>query len=167
MLLVVEIYVNICWICCFDCILLIQYSVLVCVWTEHSVVYHNTVLYLPVQCCIHPNNPYCGNWEVLWALWGFGVPDPRRSLSKETSIHTKLFSHRNHQHLRRKFFSYKHYTKTESRPPFSFLFTLAQFFLSNLGMEVLSAHWISPRTFVTLKNLSSILLTIPPRNLQL
>ena len=29
------------------------------------------------------------------------------------------------------------------QPPFTFLFALPQFFLSNLGMEVLSAHWIS------------------------
>ena len=38
-----------------------------------------------------PTIPFVPNWEVLWGAGGFGVPVPRPSLSKETSIHIKLF----------------------------------------------------------------------------
>ena len=88
----------------------------------------------------------CATERCYEGLWGFGVPVPRL-LSKESSIHIKLFSSQSSwstssvpQGLWKENSIHTNFTLP------MYFSLLPQFFLSNLEMEVLSAHWIfSPR----------------------
>ena len=102
----------------------------------------------------------CPTERCYEGLWGFGAPVPRL-LSKETSIHIKLFLSQSSSStssaprpLKRNFYSYKPYTThlLFSTPP------VFPFKLGN-GSFIRTLNFL-PQTFVTLKNLSPILL--PP-----
>ena len=99
-------------------------------FTEHSVEYNNTELYLPVQCRIYTPKQCCimyiSQQSLLWQLRGvmsslrIWRPRPQTQPFKRNFYSHQTFLTSQSSTSEKKFFSYKLYTKTQSRPPFSF-----------------------------------------------
>ena len=102
------------------------------------------VFWLPVH--LSPTIPLCDQVRGVmrcwcWALWGFGA----QTLSKETSIHIKLFSPQSSSLDAFEKESSIHVSLllyTKSLNHVLLFFALTRIFLSNSVMELLSEHWI-------------------------
>ena len=151
----------------FDCILLIQYSVLVCVWIEHSVEYNNTVLYYQHNVVYTPTIPIVATERCYELSEDLASQTPDAAFQKKL-LFTPNFSHITIINI---WEENSFHTNITLKPSPGLLFL---FFSLSPSFSFQTWEWkfyphieFLPRTFVTLKNLSPILLTIPPRNLQL